>query len=98
LRSFWIVFFAVRLAAPLAKKRRTIVMSHTEQRARELWCPMARYAQEDTVSANRRQGKQGYVNNPESCRCLASECAMARWDNEKRKTGYCGLAGAPTDE
>ena len=67
---------------------------HTEQEARKLWCPMARFLDSDGDVANRWALSQSNDLNPLPCRCIASECAMWRW-NDEDETGYCGLAGRP---
>jgi len=84
---------------------------HTEDEARKLWCPMARYAWDEDKRAYNRYGFIGNddtaedVLNPESCRCIASECAVWRWFTDQQyaegpggtfaleRHGYCGLAG-----
>jgi hypothetical protein len=83
---------------------------HTEDEARELWCPMVRYERESAEpSFNRCRGNDGVHNNPpDPCRCIASQCAMWRWHQTEAKyrgagdtfitvkgIGYCGLAGKP---
>ena len=76
---------------------------HTEQEARKLWCPMVRYGGENEAS-NRwsepfeRGGHYKPDLNPDICRCIASQCAMWRWEEGetgKVTRGYCGLGGAP---
>jgi len=39
--------------------------------------------------------RSGSDSNPESCRCIASQCAMWRWLGFSRdeRLGCCGLAG-----
>ena len=76
----------------------------TEKQARELWCPMARFAiwskHGNSAAANRLGDDGGVKINHEYCRCIASQCAMWRWLDPSstiadRRTGYCGLAGKP---
>ena len=81
----------------------------TEQEARTKWCPMARVARfgiEKSELGNTVEAIVGSCNrdalgkspNPiGSCRCIASDCMMWRWDIASE--GHCGLAGpmeAPT--
>lgn len=83
----------------------------TEQEAKKKWCPFARLATQlnertpiNCGGHNRSVFWNGpldedVVNNPEFCRCIASDC-MA-WRNIKasqkrfKPRGYCGLAGKP---
>lgn len=74
---------------------------HTEQEAKDLWCPMFRL----TPSHDEKYD----VHDNRSCvhpaiYCLGSKCAAWRWadlryvddepgDTQTVKTGYCGLAG-----
>jgi hypothetical protein len=78
----------------------------TEDEARKLWCPMARYARgNDPPAYNRCDFDDEVVESPGSCRCIASKCAMWRWDYKqiipgpngdvKVMVGFCGLAGRP---
>lgn len=69
---------------------------HTEEQARELWCPMTRthvWQEGQSVSGNEGQGH--------GC-CLASACAMWRWCDDshmhanEHKRGFCGIAGRPS--
>lgn len=41
---------------------------HTVEQAKELWCPMVRGLAAD---------------HPTTCRCIADQCAMWRWDEYK---------------
>lgn len=59
----------------------------TESKARELWCPMVRHEGDDGGSFNRGfldhnpLNKRKFDNTPSNgCFCIASECAMWRWD------------------
>lgn len=91
-------------------------MLSTEVEAKQLWCPMVRIARRETVdrSASSAPDVVGGCNSdalggnriPASCRCVASQCAMWRWDNfdlslndvlagVRPARGYCGLAGRP---
>jgi hypothetical protein len=74
---------------------------HTEEGARMLWCPMARVNEDDRNITNRDQFVIGAWTG-----CLASQCAVWRWDNDDlgicKQTGegvpfqgYCGLGGKP---
>ena len=82
---------------------------HTEEQARELWCPHVRYAIEGSkwrIAINRWLGMSDRNFNPEPAHCIASQCMAWRWAdgvdprNPKhpegvRPYGYCGLAGYP---
>jgi hypothetical protein len=71
----------------------------TEDKARTLWCPMARLIVDSDGSYNRCEVGDSFADArlfvPPSCRCLASGCAMWRWHSEGEATGYCGVAGRP---
>jgi hypothetical protein len=62
---------------------------YTEEEAKWLWCPMARVG-----------SPEGFAHN-ENGACIASKCAMWRWENLAGHTpntdmlGYCGLGGKP---
>ncbi len=58
----------------------------TEAEARKKWCPKARWAlgAEDNNAGNRFSND----NNPESCRCISSECMAWRWATEDGKPVY----------
>lgn len=50
---------------------------HTEEQARELWCPMVRHVvNAETVAAGNRFEEGFHANE---CRCVVSQCAMWRW-------------------
>lgn len=56
---------------------------HTEEQARELWCPMVQPDDSDDFAP---------------ILCVASRCMAWRWgvqEGDPRKVGYCGLAGKP---
>ena len=54
---------------------------HTEKQASELWCPMVR-SMADGLAGDNTFVVQGVVErNPEYSRCIASQCAMWRWDH-----------------
>lgn len=66
----------------------------TEEEAKTKWCPMSRME-----GNNRHWGSQKYISS-----CIASECMMWRWSDERGKTpdgdrvyitGFCGLGGKP---
>lgn len=72
---------------------------HTEEQAKEFWCPMVTSANGASV----RIAVSGH-------QCIASDCAVWRWNKDQpdgvgyhgdgtpsggRATGYCGLAGLP---
>jgi hypothetical protein len=75
---------------------------HTENEARKLWCPLARVVNnwfEPAVAVNRSilKGKEKAAARDEKeidagCGCIASECAMWRW--EAKDSGYCGIRRA----
>lgn len=81
---------------------------HTPDQARELWCPMVRIARDETtgddhgrtIVAGCNTDALGGLRVPNSCRCIADQCAMWRWAPEPhepswRMRGFCGLAGRP---
>lgn len=75
----------------------------TEQEAGRLWCPQARVVRVEQLNSKPLDELVGGVNRdalagtsksypfPHSCRCIASHCAMWRWDDADH--GHCGLAG-----
>jgi len=73
----------------------------TESEASKKWCPFVRYSGEDGGSYNRHaHHEKGIINNPEQCRCIASQCMAWRWyvdeegnDLDHSFGGFCGLAG-----
>lgn len=75
----------------------------TEEEAKTKWCPHVRFQPVKDGKASgatgNRHGDSSYTScNPESCRCIASECMM--WRSEyigvhKSVKGFCGLAGKP---
>jgi hypothetical protein len=84
---------------------------HTEEQAKVLWCPHVRIARREMPEAVVDADLQlvggcntdalGGCRVPNSCRCIASNCAAWRWVdpasryvNGERK-GFCGLAGRP---
>lgn len=84
-------------------------MLTTETEARKKWCPMVRTARREeihpdeggaVVVAGCNTDAMGGIRVPNSCRCVASDCAM--WRHQRPRTmsdptdlGYCGLAGRP---
>lgn len=80
---------------------------HTTEQAKKLWCPMVRATSGTDEPGN--AGNSPAFRTPTYARCIASQCAMWRWntpaggryvsespaDFEARRTGYCGLAGTP---
>ena len=82
----------------------------TEEEARTKWCPFARVIVVETkVTGNRvfEMRTEGVDLNPDTCRCIASECMMWRWEGRvdghliaterghvtpSEAPGYCGLA------
>lgn len=63
---------------------------HSEEEARQKWCPMARIGSEEKSTRNR----QGEGAHPFSL-CIASECMGWRVVSEEDGKGYCALAGKP---
>lgn len=67
----------------------------TEQKARSLWCPMARVGRNVQV--------RGIDLFSDATRCIASKCMIWRWADITSKiidgkevdtsSGYCGLGG-----
>ncbi len=84
---------------------------HTEEEAKELWCPFARVVEftEDTISApyNRAWAGDGHptrTHEPLQCRCIGDRCMAWRWEEHDLgpgkpravgPKGCCGLAGNP---
>lgn len=78
---------------------------HTEEEARQLWCPFARAIPATIlggvattvvgVPAHNRVQEHGEHEATwhTSHNCIASACMAWRWAGEGR--GYCGLAGKP---
>lgn len=75
----------------------------TEDEAKEMWCPFARYSS-GTAAANRWKQSEPtpHALNPVPCRCIASECMAWRWKDQPPENkvagedswrGFCGLAG-----
>ena len=92
------------------------MMLVTEEEAREKWCPFGRIPWFDgpmeerpryvvMASVNRPSMKlTGGKQQPNICRCIASECMAWQWVGERstgparhetKRTGICGLAGRP---
>lgn len=88
----------------------------TEEEAKERWCPFVSYERNASnrwhrqAHRNPETGEQftaSEVDNPEQCRCIASQCMAWRWAEqghdagdfsntpEHPSTGYCGLASDP---
>ena len=69
----------------------------TEKEAKEKWCPHVRFTVGiDHSPSNRwRQLDKKDNLNPETCRCIGSECMAWSWNAPQygKKVGYCGLAG-----
>lgn len=77
----------------------------TEQEAAQHWCPQARIVRNETLNTPNASHDVliGGVNRdalsparhdrvfPHSCRCIASNCMLWRWDDAQH--GHCGLAG-----
>jgi hypothetical protein len=68
--------------------------SYSEEKAKTLWCPMARetgYVEfrdgEVAPSVNRQPKGDAHA----ACLCIASACMMWQWGSPEG-TGYCGLA------
>lgn len=84
---------------------------HTEEQALKLWCPMVRVHLPVNAVANRvsdaslrisdARDREYFNQQKEDCNCIASKCAMWRWDGYKpvnggandEAHGHCGLAG-----
>jgi hypothetical protein len=75
---------------------------YNDNEAKAKWCPMVRHSTTDTkglgVPAYNRYGLSSKaISNPETSRCIASDCMMWREISvgEQKGKGYCGLAGKP---
>jgi len=80
-------------------------MSHTEEQASRLWCPMVRH--KAGWNGHHADVDRSGSNYQYKCNCIADGCAMWRWNEmlmsisftadsvENLRTGYCGLAGKP---
>jgi hypothetical protein len=75
---------------------------HTEEQARELWCPMVRADNAIGGSSNRGDRQTFDYPYPERIKCIASACAAWRWADPTTRyatptarKGFCGLAGKP---
>ena len=74
-------------------------MMHTEEEAKQKWCPFIRFAQQSSgyMIPNRSD------NMPDATRCIGSACMAWRkytavvqpMGTPKADYGYCGLAGRP---
>ena len=78
---------------------------HTEEQAKELWCPHVRHGDTDEVALN------SFVDGErDQCwaKCIGPKCSQWRWFHKSESfytqkgeqvgakgTGYCGLAGKP---
>ena len=68
---------------------------HTEDDARKLWCPMARV---NTDQGNTYYDNRSDLVNGPTTLCIASVCAMWRWDKDFHvKTRLCSDAFATTE-
>jgi hypothetical protein len=77
---------------------------HTEEKAKELWCPHVRHADshEETANCTGLQRVEGEMKHPWNT-CVGSKCSQWRWTQRRfpyPKThntdiGFCGLAGKP---
>lgn len=68
----------------------------TEAEAITKWCPFTRVQLGDTAHSSNppnsvNRSRAGLVV-PDSCRCIASECAVWTWVNALKADGNCGLA------
>ena len=82
---------------------------HTEDEARQKWCPFARVPPYEGSGSPANRWNEVSVKHPDSsykvqCACIASECMAWRVvemvytdpPNERASDkGYCGLAGKP---
>lgn len=57
-------------------------MTHTEEQAKEKWCPFSQ------IASMNQYGCNDYQFNVATC--CASNCMMWQWDG---KRGFCGLTG-----
>jgi hypothetical protein len=82
-------------------------MLATQEQAREKWCPHVRETsvavkfggkatQNTSTSLGNRyndfEKDNTKYSNPIGCRCIASDCMMWEWKDDKEKQGYCGLS------
>lgn len=57
-------------------------MSHTEQEAREKWCPHARVVNSAHMAGNRAPFDTDYSERKAFACCIASDCMAWRWVND----------------
>lgn len=73
----------------------------TKTAAAKMWCPFARSlilgGNNRPGSANRESDYDGTLTWPKTSRCISDRC-MAWRPFKCKTTGYCGLAGTPSDE
>lgn len=71
---------------------------HTEEQAREKWCPHVRISASDGPCEGNHAANIGADLNPLG-RCIASDCMAWRWDDAGEHVpvphGFCGLATEP---
>ena len=78
-------------------------MMHTEEQAREKWCPHARttYVGDsgaEQFPSNRYGTSDGTNFNPKDCRCIASDCMAWRWVPLKVTPEYLDAVRALAEE
>ena len=70
---------------------------HTEEKAREKWCPMVRIQDmDDEPAVNRLRRTTGCAHDGQHLSCIGSDCAMWVWGDvtyrpDGRDRGGCGL-------
>ena len=78
---------------------------HTPEQAALLWCPMVRVARHEFINSTRgisadhvvagcNTDALGGYRIPASCRCVAEQCAMWRWERTTKSVPVPGENGA----
>lgn len=66
-------------------------MIHTLKKAREKWCPMARFYMGNDNGGLAGINRTFTDNIPTGTECIADECMWWKWDGDL--SGYCGKVG-----
>lgn len=84
---------------------------HTEDEARQKWCPFARVIEmldDEPVEGYGVGNRSTMQTSHPHARCLASECMAWRWKGpwewvgegparKRARRGFCGLSGEPNE-
>lgn len=67
----------------------------TEREALRKWCPFTRVAMSAGAASNRAGSASAFADMTDETRCLASGCALWRWEYEVNRNptsrGSCGM-------